>query len=436
MLLKGLLFYQILFVVNALHFPWNTGIPGLVPANIIFFLILFLLRGKPDELELEEPPMLQKALLWFFGAMGLAFVFAEVTSFGDIIADITYLKNGIFYPLYYWMYRRCKMDQKTTRWLIIFIMVVAAVAGVEAIREGFDYGFGKYNPFRRASGPFGEDWHHANRAGVFYGMFAPMFFAMVLFLRGQKLWRLAGIGGFLCVVGGALFTYSRQSYIMILFGVVVLLLRKSIILTAIIAVFASGIIGYLPDSVTQRVEETKQEGAHGEEQVDVSTQSRWEIWAGAMDMLKEHPLGVGLFRFRDNIGNYSKYKHIDAHNFYVLTLAEMGPQGEIVFILLLVALMRLAKFLRQRSPPGDAEMTALSLGFSVMTINVMLGQVYGSPFLEGSMMGPYWALCGLLERYVQMKTRGASDDGEDKPLPPRHADLVERFPLAAYLGKH
>ena len=50
------------------------------------------------------------------------------------------------------------MDEKETRQLIIVIMCsVAAVAGLEAIREGLDYGIGKYNPFRRASGPFGAD---------------------------------------------------------------------------------------------------------------------------------------------------------------------------------------------------------------------------------------------------------------------------------------
>ena len=119
--------------------------------------------------KLREPPMLQKNLLWFFGVMGVMFLFAEVTDFNDPVADFTYVKNGIFYMLYYFMYLRCRQDEKTTRQMIIWIMIIAAVAGLEAIREGFDYGIGKYNPFRRASGPFGEDWHHANRAGVASG---------------------------------------------------------------------------------------------------------------------------------------------------------------------------------------------------------------------------------------------------------------------------
>ncbi len=430
-LLSALLYFQLLFVVNQLHFPWNTGIPGLVPENIIFLVVLLQLRGKPEVITLREPPILQKALLYLFGALFVAFLWAEVTAFNDPVADLTYLKNACFYPLYYFMYLRCKQDEKTTRWLIIWIMVIAAVAGLEAIREGFDYGIGKYNPFRRASGPFGTDWHQANRAGVFYGMFTPMFLALALFLKNQKLWRLAAIGGVVLVVGGALFTYSRQAYILIILAVAVLLLRKSLILSIVIGVTLSGMIGFLPDSVTQRVAETEQQGAHGEEEVDVSTQSRWEIWEGAMGMLREHPLGVGLNRFRDNIGNYSKYKHMDAHDFYVLTLAEMGPQGEIVLLVLLFMLMRLAKFLRQNAPRDDPEMSALSLGFTVMTVCMMLGQIYGSPFFEGAMMAPYWAMCGLLERYVQFKMQAGA---AESPGQPRRATLVERFPLAVHLG--
>jgi hypothetical protein len=429
--LKALLFFQLMFVVNQLHFPWGTGIPGVVPTNIIFVLILLLMRGKEEVLTLREPPVLQKALLTFIIAMGVMFVWAEVTASGDLIADLTYVKNACFYPLYYWMYLRCKQDEKTTRWMIVFVLVVAAVAGVEAIREGIDYGFGKYNPFRRASGPFGEDWHNSNRAGVFYGMFVAMFMALALFLKRQKLWRLAAIGGIVILVGGALFTYSRQAYILILFAFAVLLLRKSIVLAVVMGVILASSIGFLPDAVTQRVEETKQQGAHGEEEVDVSTQSRWEIWEGAMGMLKEHPLGVGLFRFRNNIGNYSKYKHMDAHNFYVLTIAEMGPQGEICLILLLVAMMRLSKFLRKSVPPNDPERQALALGFTVMSINVMLGNIYGSPFLEGAVMGPYWALAGLLERYMQFPSQAGA---VEEPKEPREASLVERFPLAAHLG--
>ena len=46
------------------------------------------------------------------------------------------------------------------------------------------------------------------------------------------------------------------------------------------------------------------------------------------------------------------------------------------------------------------------------------------------MLGPYWALCGLLERYAQLQEHEA---GETEQAP-REATLANRFPLAAYLN--
>jgi len=426
--LKLLLFFQLLFVVNQLHFPWETGIPALAPTNLIFLLALLFMRGKPDQIDTGEP-ILRKRLLIFYGVLVFAFLWAQVTGARDFIDDITYLKTALFFPLYYFLYLKCRQDEKTTRQLIIWVLIIAAVAGLEGLREGLDYGFGKYNAFRRASGPFGTDWHHANRAGVFYGIFMPMFVALALFLKGQKIWRIGALGGIILLAGGAISTYSRQSYILILLSVAILLVRKSFVLAiAISAVLMVG-ASYLPDSVFQRVQETKQQDVKtGAEEVDVSTASRWEIWEGALGMLRDHPLGVGLNRFKVYIGNYCKHKGMDAHNFYVLTLAEAGPQGLIVYIMFLASLFKLAKFLRLNAPKDDPEAVALTLGFSTATVCVLLGQIYGSPVFEGSVMGTYWALCGLLERYIKFKMQATATSA-----PPADLSIEERFPLAAHI---
>ena len=172
-MLKFFLFFLLLYVVNQVHFPWETHIPGLAVNNILFLIVLFLLRGKKDEIEVKAT--LKKPLLALYVVLTIGFVTAQVLEYDDILSDVTMLKNVIFFTLFYFIYLHCKQDEKTTRWLIIWIMAIAAVAGLEATREGFDYGFGKYNPMHRASGPFGENWRAANVAGVFFAMFMPMF---------------------------------------------------------------------------------------------------------------------------------------------------------------------------------------------------------------------------------------------------------------------
>jgi O-antigen ligase len=260
-----------------------------------------------------------------------------------------------------------------------------------------------------------------------------MFFSIVLFLRGQKLWRIAALGGCVLIAGGALFTYSRQSYFLILLSMAILLLWRSVIVAVVIGAIMVASIGLLPDAVTQRVDETSQKSKTGEEEVDASTSSRWEIWEGGMGMLKDNPIGVGLHRFPRYIGTYAPaHKNFDAHNFYVLTLCEAGPQGLLTLIFLWYTIFKLARWLRKAHPPGDPEARALTVGFTVASVIGVLGAIYGSPTLEGSVMAPFWAMAGLLERYVQLKAQAAGGT-EAKPDATADEKMIERFPLAAHI---
>ena len=98
------------------------------------------------------------------------------------------------------------------------------------------------------------------------------------------------------------------------------------------------------------------------------------------------------------------------------------------YLLFLWSLFKLSKWLRQNASPDDPEAVALALGFTVSTICVYLGQIYGSPVFEGSVMGLYWALCGLLERYIQLKMVNQPGVVVATEAP----TLADRFPLAKY----
>ncbi len=428
--LRLLLAVLIVYMPNALHLPLETGIPGVNVANLLFLLVVVaLLLGDKRYRPLQPTGPITRALLLLFVALGLGFGIALSTMPLDFMADFTYLKNLVFYPLLYFLFRRCGQDARGTRQLIILVMLVAAVAGIEAVREGLDYGFGGYSETRRASGPFGTDYLSANRAGVFYSMFLPMFVAMALFFRKQKLWRIAAIIGCVIMAVAIMATYSRQSYFIALVGLSLLLLRRNVVLAAIIAVVMVPALSLLPDSVTQRVAETEQQDSVGAEQLDASTASRFEIWAGAMEMSREHPAGVGLNRFKHFIGDYTpRYRGYDAHNIYVLLLAECGPLGAGALLYLLWRLLAMGVGFARSVPATDYEAKALSLGFILMIISAALGNIYGSPFFEGAVMANFWALCGLMEHYFALKrpvSAGATDQ-----LPGR-VDMGSRFPLSA-----
>lgn len=433
MLRTALLALVIVYMPNALHFPVETGLPGLNPSNLMLVLALLalFLSGRDVAWRDPGPAQIRNALLLWFAALAFGFGIAQLTMPIDFMDDFTYLKNAIFYPLLYFVFRRCREDLRGTRRLIILVLVVAAVAGIEAIREGLDYGLTAYSETRRASGPFGVDYRSANRAGVFYSMFLPMFVALALFGKGQRLWRLAAIGASLILAMAVMVTFSRQSYFIAIAASCVLLLRRNVLVAVLGALVMFSSLSLLPDSVTQRVQDTEQSNAAGVEELDTSTASRFEIWTGAAMMLSEHPIGVGMNRFKRHIGSYSRYQGYDAHNFYVLTTAEMGPIGLLALLWLLWRLWRLATRLRASAArSGSAEATALALGFSLMVVSTALGNVYGSPFLEGAVMANFWILCGLLERYAAL-TAARVELRYAAPSVPATVQIGARFPLAA-----
>ena len=445
MWMRLLLAVPILFMTNMQHVPFETGIPGLNIANIVFVMVAgALVIGGRKYRPLEGRGQLTIPLLLLFGALTFGFLMAQATAPADPMLDITYLKNMVFYPLLYFLYRRCGQDMKGTRQLIILVMVVAAIAGVEAVREGMDYGFGAYSETRRAAGPFGNDYGSSNRAGVFYAMFLPMFVAMILFFRKQKLWQMAAIGGAAILIVAIMVTYSRQSYLIALVGIALLLLRRNLVLAAVIGALMLPAIGFLPQGVTQRVAETEQKDAVGSEKLDVSTASRFEIWDGAIQMWGQHPLGVGLNRFKGTIGNYvPRYAGFDAHNMYVLMLAECGVFGIGALLYLLLRLLLMGVRFTRAAPQSDAEAKALSLGFILVVISAALGNVYGSPFFEGTVMSNFWILCGLMEHYTALKRRSAVARAGTAMQAATHseaaaASIAERFPMAARIapGRH
>jgi O-antigen ligase len=400
MILRLLLAVLLVYTVNQFHFDIDLGIPGVNVINLVFgaalLALVFQSRGAP-----LPKPALGGPLWIYFVAAAIATVVGMVARPQAPIEDLTYLKTLLFYPLYYFLFYYAVRDLKTARRLVVLVFLVALVAGLEAVREGMAYGIGGYSETHRASGPFGPDCRSANRAGVFYAMFIPLFAAPVFFLKGQPFWRMVALGGLLVLAAAILFTYSRQSYFIALLGLALMAVRRSVVMAVFCAIVFAIAMPYLPSGAFERVQETQQVGEYGEEEIDDSTASRWDIWAGAVQMWSENPIGVGANRFKDLIGGYSNYPGKDAHNYYVLTLAEAGVQGLFALLLLVFALWRLSgKLVREAR---DHEAHTLAQGFRIAVIAMALGNIYGSPFTEGTVMGIFWALAGLLERQSQLR---------------------------------
>ena len=412
----------------AYYFPVNIVVPGMNLTNLMLLLLVCgLFFGRRDPAHLTVPGFLGAPLLFLFTALFLGFVNAQWHDLSNVDDDLASLKNALIYPPLYFIYRRCRQDMRGTRQLIVLVMVIAVIAGMQAVYQGLQFGFSAYSGTQRAVGPFGG-LRQANRAGVFFAMFLPMLFAVALQFRHRRLVRVAAIAGSVILIMAILFTYSRQAYLIALFAIMVLLLRRSLPAAVLAALLIITCASLLPPSVLQRVQDTGQVEEGGSVELDTSTASRFEIWKGARDMLRDHPMGVGLDRFQKNIGQYYTARaHVDAHNGFVLILAECGPLGLVAMLWLVWRLWLLARWLRRSAGNTRPEASTFALGFTLTVVSMVLGNLYGSPFLQGLIMANFWILCGLMERYGMIKAHAARI-AYGSPVVP--TPIFQRFPLA------
>lgn len=416
----------IVLLPNTAHLPADMAVGISVAA-----LLIAMLFGPRDPAYLTRSSYLLPPLIALFFAMLIGFIAAHWHDISNVDADLREAKVAVLFPFLYLAYRRCGLDIRGTQQLVALLLLVAVVAGLEAVFQGLSFNLGEFSETQRATGPFGQI-KMANRAGVFFAMFLPMLVALLLQPRQRRVLRLVALAGSTILAMAILFTYSRQSYLIGLFVIMILLVWRSIPAAALAAVLLVAVATlFLPKSVVDRVQETQQVDVSGAVSFDDSTASRFAIWNGTLDMLRDHPGGVGLGRFGDHIGDYTSYGGKDAHNGFLLTLAECGPLGLLALLWVFWRLWRLARWLRKSPAAARPEQRTLELGFTLAVVSMALGNLYGSPFFDSVIMANFWILCGLMERYGAIKAHAAdlvvaANQARHPPAP-----MGQRFPLAA-----
>ncbi len=101
---------------------------------------------------------------------------------------------------------------------------------------------------------------------------------------------------------------------------------------------------------------------------DVATTSRTEIWWLSLEIIRDHPFGIGPGNFPSYIGAYNpKYYRRSAHNTIVVCFTEFGIPGGILFLLLVGCSLRyLLRSIRlARTSQYSLESSLIAYGFLV-----------------------------------------------------------------------
>ena len=152
-LLNYLLAAMIVWVPNQLHLPADLGVKGLNSINLLFLAILYFVHQRNKQLPPSDATPLKGVFIAYFCMLGWAFLAGQLSDPSMIMEDLTALKNSLFFLCLYFVFFHAVRDETTLRHMFYMVLFVAAVAGLEAIREGIDYGFGVYGETKRAAGP-------------------------------------------------------------------------------------------------------------------------------------------------------------------------------------------------------------------------------------------------------------------------------------------
>lgn len=422
---------KLLFALPIILLPYSLYLPPDIGVGVSALLLLWAIMFGPRD---PQPVPRRSYLLPPLAGLGAAFALGYFIALGHDAStpgkDALQAKYALTYPLLYLAYRHCGVDTRSTGQLIMLTLAIAAIAGLHALLQGLQFNPDQFVDAQRATGPFGAVGA-ANRAGVFFAMFLPLFAALALEPQCHRMLRLFALAAGTLLVAGILFTFSRQAYVIAAVGIAILLFNRSFTVAALALAVAAVIgAGLLPEGVMQRIDETRQIGAGGAVYLDASTASRFEIWKGAFAMLADHPTGVGLGRFRELIGQYTAYPGMDAHNGFLRVLVECGPLALAMMLWLAWRLWMLARKMQAASRNGSPMARALATGLGVAVISMVAGNFFGSPYFDGLVMYNFWILCGLLERHAVLQAYTGGAHASEPPLP--HAlGMATRFPAAA-----
>lgn len=146
------------------------------------------------------------------------------------------------------------------------------------------------------------------------------------------------------------------------------------------------------------------------EERDRSASSRLVLWQAAWEMLKEHPLGVGVGHFRYMIGDYTQDPTLanrDAHNSFILCVSETGIPGLIAYVATLAVswhtLSQLNRRIRARLMNPDLFEMLVFANRLALLVYVIGGFFVSRFYTEGGWWFVVLPVC--LERAVENEIR-------------------------------
>jgi len=222
-------------------------------------------------------------------------------------------------------------------------------------------------------------------------------FIAVTYLTQEKIWQK----GIVFITGGLsvnslIASQTRGAFLGILVGLIYAFMRapkgmrKTLI--AYLAVGLMSIFILTNENFWNRMDTIHVEDSETRES---SSQSRLEIWKGSLKLIQDYPLGVGIGRFSDYIGNYDpNHPNMASHNSFVRCYSDLGIQGLIIYLATIYLAFKTLRRIRNKLD-GKPEFRFLALNAYGLEISLIIAYISGS-FTERTYVEGYWLLISMV----------------------------------------
>jgi len=271
-------------------------------------------------------------------------------------------------------------DRKAVR--IIIILVACSLLAIDrsCLLESMSRSWGSFDENKRDTGPLG---YGSNQTAAFLAQFAMFFWGFAQFVKRKKL-RLVFYGLVALTIFADMYTFSRGSYLALIFSVVVLGFLKDRKLIVIAAVFLVTWQAIVPTAVRERVNMTQNSNG----KLEASAQERVDLWEAAEASIISSPvLGIGF-------ASYQLAQHVDGlkdtHNWYVKVMVETGIIGMIIVLCMLQQMLAVAYRLFRRAE--DPLYRGLGLGLFVAMCSCIVANFFGDRWTYIEITGMLWVI--------------------------------------------
>ncbi len=434
---KGIKTPEVPFYVLTAYLPFNKILSGtfggamtaLNLTNILILLTLFcwmINRGMGTKG--EDEPFLNSAdmpslrlknkarsgfhwLVFLFCFLGIFSVMRGGFYYGSryVMEFIIPLKRWLTPVFLYFFTLGIVKNRDILKNTVVIMMIVVAVAGLLAVKEGIDIGDRGSLDSSRVGGLAEQP----NMMAAFFVYY--MFLYLGFFLlnwRNFKNWMI--LVPFLICFRGIQVTFSRGAYLAFAFGLTAITFLKNKAIFALLCFVMVFVVlnpQFLPGGMRYAINRTKggeaiYENTPFEDTIDKSAATRIEIWKGAAQMIKDNPWwGVGYGVFPYAIPMYvAGMGEMDAHNTYIIIAAEMGIFVLFIFLLIIFVLFKNTLWLYKRVQ--DPFIKAVALGMLGGIAGMLMANMFGSRLESEEVSAYFWILAGLIIRAVLMKKRG------------------------------